>query len=340
MQDKDVYKLIADEVNAKNVDAALWAQSKELALGDLDKTEAIYIRLRFAEIIKASPQQQSNTSLAIVKQAVVKVDEVLRVRSELTKKLLEMKKHSLYSVLGLRPDATDDMVAAAIQELQDGELDNSRVSVAEFKYVKEALGHADARVQYDRQLLESFSKNSMQIFHPTEPVGMVGDEAWWNSGKMSVVIATLSIAILGYVGIQYMKEKNASDLLKASVEEQAKIMQTISESERARTQAHSDERYEEQRQIALRQNQEMEMRNRTAERMNDERRQQLEEQQQQAEERKLQYEKQRQEQAEREAARKEENRIASEKRYYACMNVQLSRGRTSYDADAACGFNR
>jgi len=333
MTDKVLYQIIADEIKAKNIDTALWAQAKETALGDLDRTEAIYIRLRIIELIKASSQQQNSTSLAIVSKGVVKVDEVLHVRAELTKKLLEEKKYSLYSILRVRPDASDTMVSAAIQELQAGNLDDSKVSPAEFKYVKDTLGQPDTRQQYDCQLLASFPHNSMQIFQNDEGTGIVDDNSWWDSGKMTVVIATLSIAILGYLGIQFLKVKNSGEMQKISVQSQMEVMQTISDSEKARVQAEIDRRNEDARLIAERQNQEMEIRNRTADRMR-------EEQLQQAEERKLQYEQQKTDQEEREAALKEEMRIANEKRYYTCMNVQLSRGSTTYNANAACGSYR
>ncbi|MDD4912918.1 MAG: hypothetical protein PHP57_11540 [Sideroxydans sp.] len=333
MTDKVLYQIIADEIKSKNIDTALWAQAKEAAQGDLDRTEANYIRLRIIELIKASSQQQNSTSLTLVSNGVVKVDEVLRVRTELTKKLLGEKKYSLYSILRVRPDASDAMISAAIQELQAGNLDGPKVSPAEFKYVKDTLGQSDTRQQYDRQLLASLSSNSMQIFQDDEGAGIGDDNSWWNSGKMTVVITTLSIAIFGYLGIQYLKVKNTGEVQKISVESQMEVMQTISDSEKARVQADIDRKNEEARRIAEKQIQEMEMRNRTADRLRDE-------QLQQAEERKLQYEQQKNIQAEQEAARKEEMRIANEKRYYTCMNVQLSRGITTYNANAACGSYR
>lgn len=333
MTDKVLYQIIADEIKAKDIDTALWAQAKEAALGDLDRTEAHYIRLRIIELIKASSQQQNSTSLAIVSKGVVKVDEILHVRSELTKKLLEEKKYSLYSILRVRPDASDAMISAAIQELQASNPDDSKVSPAEFKYVKDTLGQPDARQQYDRQLLSSLSSNSMHIFQNYEGAGIVDENPWWDSGKMTVVIATLSIAIIGYLGIQFLQVKNTGEVQKISVESQMEVLQTISDSEKARAQADIDRRNEEARLSAERQNQEMEMRNRTADRMRDE-------QLQQAEERRFQYEQQKAAQAEQEAARKEEIRIANEKRYYTCMNVQLSRGSTTYNASAACGSYR
>lgn len=41
MSDKEIYQLIADELEAKDIDAALWTKAKEAAVGDPDKTEAI-----------------------------------------------------------------------------------------------------------------------------------------------------------------------------------------------------------------------------------------------------------------------------------------------------------
>jgi len=345
MSDKEIYQFIADELEAGNIDAALWAQAKETAVGDHDKTIAIYIRLRFFELVKSScPTPQPNSSLTTTKTSLEikpKVDELSRMRTELAKKLLSQGRHNLYSTLKLHPDASDAVIAAAISELESGDLVGSGISLAEFKYAKDTLSDSNLREQYDRQLLESVSNKVAHTDRSHASEGMGNEYFWWESSKTSIIIGALSLFIIGYLGINYLTVRNSSEVQRIAVESQKEALQTISNATQLKVQADVDLRAEEARRVAERQYQEMELRNRAADRMRDEQRamqesrMQAEQQQKQAQaDQAEKWQKAQQDQA-------ENLRVAREKQYWTCMNMQLSQANTtSYDASARCGMYR
>lgn len=341
MSDKEIYQLIADELKSKNIDAALWTQAKETALGDLDRTEAIYIRLRFFELMKSATPPSQSTALIRVSEVKTDADDLSKVRTELAKKLLDESKCSLYSILRLHPDASDVIIAASIRDLESGNLESSGVSLAEFKYAKETLTDAQSRERYDRQLLASLPGNAFKPYQSYAATGANMDDSWWDSSKTSVIIGVLLLVMVGYLGVNYLKVKNASDIQKVIVESQKEVLHTISDTEKMRVQADFGERAENFRLVAERQNQEMELRNQAAERMHDEQRRAQEErmqaQQQQSQAQKEQAEKLQKTQHE----QVEDLRISKEKQYWACMNLQLSQSNiTGYEASAKCAMYR
>lgn len=341
MSDKEIYQLIAGELETKNVDAALWTQAKETALGDSDKTEAVYIRLRFLELIKSSRPPQKSTSLVAVVEAKPKVDELSLMRTELARKLLKQGKYSLYSTLKLHPDASDAVIATAINNLESGNLEDSGVHPAEFKYAKDTLGNPELREQYDRQLFESVSNEVTKPYQSNAFEEMGNAYSWWESRKTSITIGILLLVIIGYLGINYLKVQNSSEIQKIAVESQKEVLHAISDATQMKTQADVGLRAETSRLMSERQNQEMELRNRATDRMHEEQRI--------MQENRIQAEQQ-QKQAQKEQAEKwqkaqqdqvESIRVMKEKQYWACMNMQLSqRNVTSYEAGAKCGMYR
>lgn len=340
MSDKEIYQVIADELKTKNVDAALWIQAKETAGGDIDKTEATYIRLRFLDMLKSScqpPKPAVPTNNAISTTGVEvkpKVDELARMRTELAKKLLSQGKHSLYSILKLQPDASDAVIATAISDLESRNLDGSGINPAEFKYAKGTLSNPNLREQYDRQLFGSVANIATSPYRSYAYEETDSGSSWWESGKTSTIIGVLLLVLVGYLGLDYLKERNKKEIQTVAVESQKEVMQTISDTTQMRTQAELDLRAEALRLAAERQSQEMDYRNRTAERNY--------EQQRLAQERQLQYEQQRK-QSQQELA--ESLRVRKEKQYWACMNQQLTvqlsqRNGNSYDASARCAMFR
>lgn len=317
----------------------MWAQAKETSLGDLDRTEAIYIRLRFFELMKSSTPPSQTTALIKVSEAKTDADDLSKVRAELAKKLLDEGKCSLYSILRLHPDASDAVIAASIRDLESGNLESSGVSLAEFRYAKETLTDAQSREQYDRQLLVSLPSNAIKPYQSYAPESMA--DSWWESSKISVIVGILLLVIVGYLGVNYLKVRNASEIQKIAVESQREVLHTISNSEQIRAQADSNLRAETSRLVAERQNQEMELRSLAAERMNDEQRRMQEDrilaQQQQNQAQKENAEKLQKAQQE----QAENLRISKEKQYWACMNLQLSQSDiTGYEASAKCVMYR
>jgi hypothetical protein len=328
MSDKEIYQIIADELKTKNIDTALWIQAKETAEGDPDKTEAAYIRLRFLDLIKSSrPLPQSISPVGSTNTATN--DGLSRMRTELAKKLLNQGKHSLYSTLKLQPDASDAVIATAIGDLESTNLAGSGINPAEFKYAKDTLSNPDLREQYDRKLLESTSNiTKPQQSYAVEE--MYNGHSWWESSKTSVIIGVLSLVLVGYLGLNYLKERHGNELQKIAVESQKEAAHTISDTTQMRTQADIDLRAEALRLAAERQNQDMAFRARTAD--------QILEQQRVMQENRIQADQQRQKAQQDQA---ENLRIMKEKQYWNCMNQQMSqRDGNSYTAGVRCAAYR
>ena len=133
MSDKVFYQVIADELKSKTMDRALWTQAFATAEGNPDKTEAVYIRLRFQDLKKSSLLP---VTLAAVDSRSTQFEikppdsELLQLRARLAKKLLSQGKHSLYSSLSLHPDASDAVVATAIADFESRNQDG--VTSSEF----------------------------------------------------------------------------------------------------------------------------------------------------------------------------------------------------------------
>ncbi|MFZ5502836.1 MAG: hypothetical protein ACOY3V_04810 [Pseudomonadota bacterium] len=348
MSDKEIYQLIADELKTKQVDGALWAQAKETALGDADKTEAIYIRLRFLELVKSAPLEKKATTLVVSTNAALQnepaADELSRIRAELAKELPDQKKHNLYSTLKLHPDASDELIAATIAELESGGVASSGISAAEFKYAKDTLSDPCSREQYDRQLYDNLLPRIAPLgqFHGYEENSR--NYSWWGSRKTSVIIGILSLVMLGYLGINFMKVRNSSELHKIAVEtqrgalkNQEKAIQTITSAVQMRVQSDMDLSAETARMVAERQAQEMELRNIAADRMREEQENRMREQAN-----RMQEQRERDEQRWREEQEREESlRVTKANRYWSCMNSQLSQPNiTSYDASARCAMHQ
>ncbi len=338
MSDKEFYRIIADELETKNVDTALWIQAKATAGGDADKTEAAYIRLRFLDLKKSSLPPKSTSFVndnGMESGVKLQVTELSKLRSELAKKLVTQGKKSLYSILNLHADASDTVIAAAIADLESKNLATLGISPAEFKYAKDTLSKADVREQYDRQLFGAISYTpkpyNSYSYEDESP-----EYSWWESRKTSVIIGVLSLILFGYLGINYQKERHTTEIQKETVEVVKDAVHSSSDTEQMRAQADIDYKARTLSLAEERQKQELELRARAADqaleqqRMAQEARAKADWQRQQAEEQRRQAQ---QEQA-------ENLRIAKEKQYYACMNRAITPGVTSYDASARCAMYR
>lgn len=331
MSDKEIYQVIADELKNNSIDPALWTQAKEAAGGDPDKTEAGYIRLRFLDIVKSkspAPRVISPTITPAAPKPAIRDDELSRIRAELAKKLAAQQKHSLYSTLKLQPDASDTVIAAAIDDLETGSPAGNGVNLAEFNYAKNTLRDPDLRAQYDRQLLESISYQGARPYRSVAEPAYEG--SWWESRKTSVIIGVLSVVLLGYLGLGYLQNHNSTKLQKEAIESQKEATQTSADIEKMRTQADIKYKNDALRAQEDRQNQELALRARATD--------QILEQQRRSQENQRLAEEQRQKIQQEQV---ENQRINREKQYWACMNQQMSqRDANSFDASARCSMYR
>ncbi len=331
MSDKVFYKVIADELKFKTMDVALWTQAIATAEGNPDKTEAAYIRLRFLDL-KKSPSSALKLTAVDTKNTEIEIkpidSELLQLRAKLAKKLLSQGKHSLYSTLGLYPDASDAVVTSAIADFESRNQDG--VTSSEFKYAKNTLGNPGLRAQYDRKLLESVS-NDVQSTTYHYASDTKNAESWWESRKISVIITVLSVGLFGYLGLNYYKEHNNHELQKESIDTQRDIVSSTTDTDQMKVQADIDFKNQALRIADERQRREMDLSTNATER--------LLEQQRLEQERRDQANQQRMKLQQDQA---ENQRISREKQYYACLNQQLlsQRDVTNADASARCSMYR
>lgn len=326
--DKELYQVIADEMATKNVDAALWAQAMGMGEGDEARTQAAYIRLRFADLKKDAMRAAAPASSAAPRAPA---NDIFTLRAELRKKLQEQQKMSLYSVLGVQPDASDDVVAAAIADLDSRH--HAGISAGEFKYARETLGDAAAREKYDRKLLVDLKVGPARP-QRTYSYEYSGEEkASWSAGKTTFAVGVVAIAILGYLVLDFYRAKNDHEIQKAAVNVGSEQVGVQRDAVGVQREAVQSTVSIEQQRIQS----ENELRQRSLDIAEEQQRRQLDlqaqaqERMRQEQEARLQMQQQQQ----------EEMRRQREQQYWACMNQQLDmRGVTSYDAAARCGRYR
>ena len=153
------------------------------------------------------------------------------------------------------------------------------------------------------------------------------EKSWWGSGTVSFLIAVLSVALFGYLGLNYYKEHNSHELQKVSVDTERDAMNSNTDVNQMKAQADIElQNFAEERR-----RREMDLRVNSTQQILELQRLELERREQANQQRlKLQ-----QEQA-------ENLRISREKQYYACLNQQLlSRpDMTSADATGRCSMYR
>lgn len=332
MSDKVFYQVIADELKSKNMDTALWTQAFATAEGNPDKTEAAYIRLRFLDLKKSSSSALRLAALD-TKGADFEIkpvdSELLQLRTKLAKKLLSLGKHSLYSTLGLYPDASDAVVATAIADFESK--NQGGVVSSEFKYAKSTLGNPGLREQYDRKLWDGVSNDVQRTTYGYAVDTGDNEYSWWESRKVSVIITVMSAVLLGYLGLNYYKERNNHELQKESIDTQRDTFNSTTDVVQMKTQADIDFRNQALRIADERQRREMDLRTDATDRLLEQQRLE-QDRREQANQQRLKLQ---QDQA-------ENQRINREKQYYACLNQQLlsQRDVTSADASARCAMYR
>ncbi|MES2582676.1 MAG: hypothetical protein V4627_08175 [Pseudomonadota bacterium] len=373
MADENFYSAIADELEHKKTDRALWTRALAEAGGDVDKTTALYIRLRLTQLKRAAaaasplalelepaPAPHNNSSGDFSSgDAPAPSSALLRLRSDLTKVLLESGKSSFYTVLQLSPEATDAEVAAAIARYEARVASGNAAATSEFRYAKESLGDVRSREIYDRRLFanatpggaSSSASSPRQASRDLEVSSDGGSVLMqlWESRKATVIVGAVCLCVVGYMVLGFYKEREASAARKKAID--AQILQTQKNAENDAIRAEAERALSEGRvnNTATVIDRATQIGNRAMDRQLDaEHRMRMEseqraianaqrlEMQRQAQDRQLAMQEQRTREAKRQM---DDHRAEREKRYWACMNTALDRN-SETTANARCAGYR
>ncbi|AGX87983.1 hypothetical protein [Candidatus Symbiobacter mobilis] len=351
MTDESLYQRIADELEQNKTDRVTWTRALGESGGDIEKTKALYIRLRLAELKKIAAAQAEPMRMAVEPPSVE--DHGLQLlRTELAKTLAINQASSFYSVLRLPASASDAAIAHAIAAMEAQIASGALASTPEFKYASETLGNPRLRESYDRKMLERFRSGSTTESRPrrrsveVEPDNDSVVLSLWATHKTGMIVASVCIAIVGYMLLGFFKEQKTSEVQKQAID--ATMLQTNRTADNDATRAQTErilvEGALENQATAIdhtaqihnrsldvaerRQRQEMEYRTEMNARNMEMRRQEQE-----------RYAAVQAQRAQEQQRMMEERKAANEKRYWTCMNSHLDR-MTSAEASARCSSYR
>lgn len=375
MSDKDIYAAINAELDKQQTDPALWTQAQAEAKGNAEITRAVYIRLRFAEL-KAQQRQVavgtgSGLSLALEPVEAPAPEtapeppasaDMQMLRNRLKRELAATGKFSLYQTLGLTPDASQAAVDARIAELDQQEAAGDFHPGPEYRLAKETLGNREAREAYDYRLLESLDPAAVPALAPQrlppagvtttqpalqrfEPLSATIEDT--DLRRAHLIITVLALLSVVYLVLGFMRERNDYLTQVQAQAAQQRAHELAIEQERVRNARLRDEQNARLADKIIDKSAAYgERRNDLLEDESEARRQQME-YRAEMERQRLQMEQERQQQRadmEREDMEnleqaREEQRAEQEKRYWACMNKELTR---TYSAEASerCAYLR
>ncbi len=244
-----------------------------------------------------------------------------------------METKSLYTILGVRPDASSSQIETAYAELlhllQDGAIDgDSRVRLVAVKEAYTVLSDPIARQHYNQKL---FAPKSLDL----APEIVVEPPSFWSTPKLLIVGAIVIAAVWVYNRNAIEKEKLLIEHEKQLISTQIELEQKQREEQRAlqeaamqRQQAFQKEAQERaQREQMLRESRELSYRlqreqdsqqqREAREKQQAQREEQYQRQQEEARQRQLKYEAERQLDREKQALRNLQNENRSNNgRYY------------------------
>ena len=143
---EDIERMIADELRSHHQATGPWVRAMVETDGDFDRARKRYRELRLAQLCAAREG-----------------DGLRCVRTELCHELERHSKASIYSVMGLKPDAAEGEVASAIARI----IVSGSTLDAEARYAVEVLGSEARRADYDRDLLQQL--RSGKVIHAAAP---------------------------------------------------------------------------------------------------------------------------------------------------------------------------
>ncbi len=148
------YKQAADEVNSGSRDEALWYKAFAEASGDEQSTKAAYIRLRVEQLRRAAVAASAVRVTATQSNPAVKQSPP----SATTLRNNQTPANSLYSVLGVVADATDEQISEAYRkkkaelDSQDNQDTEIRNRLSFIKHAATMLLDPAKRAQYDARI--------------------------------------------------------------------------------------------------------------------------------------------------------------------------------------------
>lgn len=261
--------------------------------------------------------------------------DISQIRIRLQEALALSKRATLYDGLGISPSASDTEISVQIDALAVAAARSGNLPSGDMRYAIDILRNPAKRENYDRtlwaemesarQALHAISQGSAAAFRDIDDIPV----QWWYSKKFALFVAILAISLAG-IQIKNQREEKVREQARAQIAEREK--QEYAEArrqegeERARLAEIQAERTAEmqRRSFALQEDAERRRRDELDSRLYVQRAEH---------ERRAQAQQQMDERRERMEA---ERRAEKEKKYWACMNAQLSNGVRNAQANLSC----
>lgn len=205
---EDIERMIAEELRSHHQATAPWVRAMVETDGDFDRARKRYRELRLAQLCAAREG-----------------DGPLRVRTELCHELERHRRASVYSVMGLKPDAADGEVAAAIARI----VVSGTTLDADARYAVEVLGDETRRSEYDRQLLQQLRGGSVShAATPTREQRALPRSAVASRRPMRDIWLGLGAVAFGltYLGTEHYREQRSQEIQQESAARHAAMART------------------------------------------------------------------------------------------------------------------
>lgn len=219
----EVYKLIAEELQAGKQDVPTWTQAFADADGDEAKTKARYIRLRLAQLQGGMAAKSVATITAPILPAHAAQSNGLSasadpgcVRDDLALQLAESGRRSLYSLINLPASSSDADIQREILAVKQKEALGAALSAEEL-YAIQTLGDPVSREHYDRKLLSTFSRAEESSASFSQPVSARSI----NPVNIAAIVALVAIAAYSGLGVYREQVRKETEVAASKVRESA-----------------------------------------------------------------------------------------------------------------------
>jgi hypothetical protein len=208
---EDIERMIADELRSHHQTTGPWVRAMVETDGDFDRARKRYRELRLAQLCAAREG-----------------DGPRSVRTELCHELERHNKASIYSVMGLKPDADEGEVASAISRI----IVSGSTLDAAARYAVEVLGDEARRTEYDRDLLQQL-RGATPIHAPALRVEQRAAPRSAEPSRRSMRDVWLGLGAV-LVGLTYFGTEHYRELRRQEIETEVAARQAaIAASQRA-----------------------------------------------------------------------------------------------------------